>query len=180
LAVTCAVAIWNAAQGRRKNLKEDYAFAKGFFADLTNADLHPLLREKGYKAIAGDPRITGAEVAYLLRVAPAGDALKDYIIGKHYLTHFATAGNSQIAFKPKYKKVWARRIRQSVYFVMYMIFILVALNPLLIPKYGPFRAFEPISATLLGCLAFLPLAFLALKQAVKISRAEALVKRQGN
>jgi hypothetical protein len=48
-------------------LRDEYRFSKEFLQEVAdNPAMHPFLKEKGYQALAGDHRLSAAEVEYLL------------------------------------------------------------------------------------------------------------------
>jgi len=178
-AVTAQKAFSEFLQGTRRSLEHDYKFAKEFFKDVDeNKTLHPYLREKGFQAIAGSRKVSGAEVEYLLTMSRPSGALRDYSLGRSYLAHFSTAGETQISFKSKYRNSTNRFARKLGYFGMYMTAFVAAFSPLILAPSGIAFDKNPWLATGLGCLTFLPLAFLCLREGVAISRAEALVENQ--
>lgn len=164
---------------RQGRIREEYKFARSFLDDVErNPAMHPFLKAKGYQAIAGDANLATSEIEYLLTLHDSPRALKDYALGKPYLQHFATAGKVQISYRPKYRGGWARTWRKSWYFALYLLFVLAAFAPLLLPAFKalpPARALTLFAFTL---LVFVPPGFLALRSGVRIARAEALVKYQ--
>jgi hypothetical protein len=94
------------------------------------------------------------------------------------LAHFSTAGDLQITFKPKYKNSTPRTLRKSAYFTVYMGAFILAFTPLIVLNSGVLNGRDPWTITALSCIAFLPMAFFALREGVKIGRAEALVASQ--
>ncbi len=70
---------------RHGRLREEYRFAREFLTDLMSpAGMHPFVRRKGYQAIAGDTRLSAAEIEYLLNLDDGARALKDYVLGRKY------------------------------------------------------------------------------------------------
>lgn len=176
--ITVGLAIWNAAQGHRKNLKDEYTFARDFFEYIERSKPHPLVRERGYQAVAGDSKITAMEVEYLLELTPSGKALRLYARGKKYLTHISTAGRFQVQYRAKYRNRLARLSRKIVYFVVYMISVFLSVLPLLFSARRLEEAGNILSNTIISCFVFLPIAFFVLREAVKISQAEELIEVQ--
>jgi hypothetical protein len=165
--------------GRQGRIREEYKFAREFLADLERAPkMHPFLREKGYQAIAGDTRLAAGEIEYLLTLRDSPRALKDYVLGRPYLQHFATAGEKQLAFSPKFRSRWPRLWRKLWYLTLYFLFFAGAFLPLLLPA---LKALPPGQALVLFAFSFVlfvPPGFLALRAGVRIARAEALVEHQ--
>lgn len=164
---------------RQGKLREEYRFAKDFLADLrTQEDMHPFQRQKGFQAIAGDATLSAGEIEYLLTLHDSARALKDYVLGRQYLKHFATASGAQIAFASKYDASWPRLWRKVGYFVLYFSFFTGAFSPMLLPALKVLPAGQALSLFFFTFLLFFPAAVLALIAGVRIARAEVLVKNQ--
>lgn len=164
---------------RKGRLREEYKFASEFLRELNqNRDMHPFVKQKGYQAIAGDTRLSANEIEYLLTLNDSAQALRDYVLGKPYLTHFATAKEAQITFLPKYKSRWPRLWRKLGYLLLYFLFFMGAFAPIYL---SAFKSLQPTQALLLLCFTFpllVPPGFLALRAGVRIARAEVLVTNQ--
>jgi hypothetical protein len=165
--------------GKRGDMREEYAFAQKFFAELTaNPEMHPFVREKGYQAIASDRTLETVEIEYLLTLKKPDRALKDYVLGRNYLEHLPNIGNLQIAFKDKYKRSWTRYWRKTLYLLLYFALAFLAFAPLFLFKFTSGNIPEMFLA-LLVCLAFFgPSAWFCVTKAGSIYRAEKLVQHQ--
>lgn len=165
--------------GRQGRLREEYRFANDFLRAVgENSHMHPFVKQKGYQAVAGDTRLSANEIEYLLTLHDSARALGDYVLGRPYLKHFATAKEAQITFHPKYKAHWPRFWRKTWYLGLYLIFFAGAFAPLFLPA---FKSLQPSQALVLFAFTFpllIPPSFLALRAAVRIARAEALVANQ--
>jgi len=167
-------------RGGLGHARDEYKFAHAFFKDLDeNPRMHPFLKQKGYQAIAGDVRLSTAEIEYLLTLHDSARSLKDYVMGRPYLEHLATAAGSQVDFKPKYATYRSRLGRKIFFFVLYVLFYLVGTVPLALPF---LRSMITTEQALLwfvfSVILFFPAAFLALRAGVRVARAEVLVKNQ--
>ncbi|MXN77882.1 hypothetical protein GR157_24440 [Burkholderia sp. 4701] len=171
--------LYEASVVRRGRMREEYKFAREFLKDRKeDGEMHPFLREKGYRAVAGDERLTADEIEYLLSLKGADRALKDYSLGRSYLEHLPNIGNLQIQFKKKYKKVWPRRWRKWTYFALYVVLAFLMFAPFLLSKYFSKQPGEMLAATGFCIIVFGPYAWMALSSAVRILRAEKLVEHQ--
>jgi hypothetical protein len=171
--------LYDLSIGKRGRLREEYRFAREFFEDAeASKPLHPFLREKGYRAIAGDERLNADEVEYLLSLQKADRALRDYVLGRPYLEHFPQVGNLQIDFKLAYKSPWSRTWRKYTYFTLYAGLFFLAFSPFLLSRSLFKNATEMLTASALCMVVFGPYAWLSLKSATRIHRAEKLVQHQ--
>jgi len=77
-------ALFGLFQVRRSQLREDFKFALLFFKEIeTSPDMHSFLREKGLQAIAGDSKLSTAEVEYVLnKLRNPVRSLNDYVFGR--------------------------------------------------------------------------------------------------
>ena len=178
-----AIATWRVVveliRGRHGSLRDEYRFARDFLQDLkANPGMHPFLKQKGLQAIAGDTSLSTSEVEYILGLRDSPQALKDYVLGRPYLDHLATAGAKQIAFKGNYSKLWSRRWRKALYLLLYTILYLAAVAPLLLLSFKVVQPGQAALAFACSLVVFLPPAFLALRAGVRIARAEELVRSQ--
>ncbi len=164
---------------RQGRIREEYKFAREFLADLERTPkMHPFLREKGYQAIAGDARLTAGEIEYLLTFHDSPRALKDCVLGRPYLQYFATAGERQFSFSPRFKPLWQRRWRKFLYLALYFLFFAGAFLPLLLPTLKALPQEQVLVLFAFSLVLFVPPAFLALRAGVRIARAEVLVEHQ--
>ena len=165
--------------GRQSRMRDEYKFAKEFFVDLnSNPGINPFLREKGYQAIAGDKDLTANEISYLLTLQNPALALRDYVFGREYLEHLSNVENLQIVFKGKYQEPISRNWRKYTYIFFYAVFYSMSVALFFVPK-TTFSTFDDFLFLTFICLVvFGPIAWLFLREAERIKRAETLVKRQ--
>jgi hypothetical protein len=164
---------------KRSRMRDEYNFAKNFLDEVNlNPGLHPFLREKGYQAIAGDTRMTGSEIEYLLSLEGPDRALRDYVLGRAYLEHFPQTGNLQIEFKKKYEKRRARQLRIYLYFGIYVALAFCGFSPLILTGIFSMSFTQTILSLTLSIIVCAPYAWLALMAAVRIHRAQMLVEHQ--
>lgn len=178
-AVGAAKIISDLVIGGRGRLREEYKFAKEFIDGLQkDPSMHPFLKEKGYQAIAGDRRLSAAEIEYLLSLKNPDRAIRDYVLGRDYLEDLLSTGNLRLNFRAKYRRPWARIWRKAGFFALYFVFAILAVSPILAPKLFGGDPTQTIVA-LSGCLAgFGPFAWMAVKAGARINRAEKIVKFQ--
>ncbi|NML13428.1 hypothetical protein [Azohydromonas caseinilytica] len=143
-----------------------------------NPRMHPFLKQKGYQAIAGDTRLSATEIEYLLTLQNSSQALKDFVLGRQYVDHLATAAGSQLVFKSKYRPVWRRRLLKTWYLFLYCVFYTLGFSPLLFPIFGISTPSKMPLTFIFTAALFFPAGFFMLKAGVRIARAEALVKNQ--
>jgi hypothetical protein len=167
------------SQLKRSHLRDEYKFAREFFADLERNDsMHPFLKQKGLQAIAGTTDLSPEEIHYLLTLKESTQAIRNYSLGKKYLRHLPGTGNLQIDFKKKYSdKNWRIAIK-SGYLALYGIFVFLAGSPLLLPWVLSKSSSVSLGVFLLTILLFGPYAYFSLRAGVKVSQAERLVENQ--
>lgn len=171
--------LYDLSIGKRSRMRDEYSFAKKFLDELVeNPALHPFLREKGFQAIAGDRQISADEIEYLLTLQGPDRALRDYVIGRSYLEHVPEYGDLQIEFKGKYKKQWSRKWRFFLYLCCYFIFSVLAFCPLILSSIYGMSNVQIVTLLVVCVMVFVPYAWSSLKAAVRIFRAEKLVKHQ--
>lgn len=165
--------------GRQGRLRDEYKFAKEFLKDLgENRQMHPFVKQKGFQAIAGDARLSSSEIEYLLTLNDSARALRDYVLGRPYLQHYATAQANQVTFQEKYQPKLTRLWRKIWYLGLYFVFFAGVFSPLFLPA---FKALQASQALVLFAFTFsllVPPGFLALRAGVRIARAENLVVNQ--
>jgi hypothetical protein len=167
------------SNGRRSRMREEYKFAREFLGDVvSNRDMHPFLKEKGFQAIAGDNRMSADEIEYLLSLTGPERALRDYVKGMAYLEHLPQSGNLQIKFKKKFESKWSRQWRLWLYVVFYGVFALMAFSPWLLASFSHVSLAKMLSAMALTIPVFLTYAWFSLKAGARIYRAQKLVKDQ--
>lgn len=178
-----AVATWKVVvellRGKHGHLREEYKFARDFIKDVSeNPKMHPFLRQKGYQAIAGDTRLSASEIEYLLTLHDSARSLKDYVLGKPYLEHLATAAGSQVVFKRKFEARLVRFSRKVFFFVLYLLCYFAGFAPVALPVFKAMSPAQVLVTFAFTALLFFPAAFLALRAGVRVARAEVLVKNQ--
>lgn len=186
--VTVTIALAGAAKilyelytGNRIRMREEYKFAREFFGDLEKhapGSFHPYLREKGYQAIAGDSRLSGDEIEYLLSLTRPERALRDYVLGRHYLQHVPQSGNLQMKFKKKYEAKWSRQWRIGLYGLFYFVFAFAAFTPWVFSGVLELSFQRALAAFGLCLVLFGPYAVMSLRAAARIHRAQMLVAHQ--
>ena len=165
--------------GGHTRRREEYRFAKEFLKDFYKAEapdkLHPLAIERGLYAIAGTASIKPEDVEYLLTLASPDKALKDYAISRVYIE--IDHKTQRVQYKAKYTKPFARLWRKVWWLLVYFVTSFLAASPLLLtgPLDLPSR-FMWLSVATIPCGGLY--AYLALRDYIKISRGEALVKDQ--
>ena len=162
-------------RSRNGHLREEYRFAQGFLSDLdANPKMHPFLREKGFQAIAGDTRLSAAEIEYLLTLHDTPRALKDFILGRPYLEYLATASGAKIVLKSKFRDKWPRLWRKIWYFILYVGCYSLGVSPIFFAQPGQ-AVVAMFAITAFVCF---PAGYLALRAGVRLARAEVLVEGQ--
>jgi hypothetical protein len=178
-----AVATWRVVvellRGRHGHLREEYKFARDFLKEVNeNPKMHPFLKQKGYQAIAGDTRLSAGEIEYLLTLHDSARSLKDYVLGKPYLEHLATAAGSQIVFQRKFESRWPRLLRKALFFVLYLMCYFAGFAPITFPLFKTMPPAQALITFAFTAALFFPAGFLALRAGVRVARAETLVKNQ--
>lgn len=168
--------IYDAYAGRTSRARDEYRFAKEFLRDI-EGDLHPFLKDKGYKAISGNDRITPEEASYLIELKDPVRALKDFSLGMDYVELSKESPRHFISFKKKYARPWSRRWRKGLFVFLYIILAMGTLSPLMLSKaFGNFYTALTYFCLFVVFLGMPAIAFL--KWAVRIYRAEQLEKNQ--
>ncbi|MBX9409934.1 hypothetical protein K5E40_30285 [Pseudomonas baetica] len=160
----------------KSRLAEEYRVAKEVLKDIEqNPDLPPLVKERGYLAIAGTSAINPADVAYLISLVNPARSLRDYVLSRKYVE--LDVERHRIDFRPKYRKRFSRIWRKAWSFTLYIVWSAVAMSPLLLIK--P-MGLEPKFAFWLGIT--LPVAGFfgvsSLIDSLKIIKGEKLVQSQ--
>lgn len=162
-------------------MREDYKFGREFLADIdAHRPMHPFLREKGFHALAGTGRLDAGEVEYLIALPQAGRAIRDYTLGQHYLEIAGSGASRRIAFRPRYRRPWALRLRLWGYTALYLLLFALALSPLQLAATGRQESGELALSLAVSLVAFLPSALLALKAAINLHRARTLVRTRSD
>jgi len=165
---------------RKPRLREEFQFVKTFVSDL-NHETHPLLVEKGFLAISGDPTLSAAEIRYLLSLESPSTALRRYLHGRQHLVFSAHPSDTQkpIDFKPELQDKKARQFRKAMYAISYAITASLAFAPILFVRSlvgSNWQAGLVLVAMFL--VSFGWLAISALQSSSKLWRAEELVLQQ--
>ncbi|AMV48523.1 hypothetical protein [Paraburkholderia caribensis] len=165
--------------GKVTRMREQYRFAKEYFADIKSGEAnHPFLREKGLQAIIGDERLHANDIKYLLRLKEPAKAIEYFALGKRYLQLRRSGEDEAIEFRRPYRGEWSRRWRKQTFLGLYGISAFVGYGPIAFSKY----LFSSQQSLLTACALTIPVgsyyAWMALKAAVRINRAESLVKSQ--
>lgn len=170
--------IYDITTGEKSRLQEDYKFAKEFLEEIEdNPSLHPFVIEKGYHAIAGSRTLGSEVIAYLLSLKNPGKCLRDYILSNRYLQIkiINTDGYLRIEFAKMHSSDGFRLIQKIFYGIGYFfcatIVAIIAISPLFVP-------YKYVVAGIVTLPVFGYYGVLSLKEYIKISRAEALVKNQ--
>ena len=168
--------IYDIYSGRTGRAREEYRFAKEFLKDA-EGDLHPFLRDKGFKALSGNNLITPEEASYLVDLKDPVRALKDFSLGRDYLELSRDTPRHFISFKKKYSSAWSRQWRKTVFTILYFILAMTALSPLIFSRaFG--GVYPALSYFMLFGIIFGMPSVMFLRSAVRIHRAEKLEKNQ--
>lgn len=163
---------------KKSQLRDEYKFSKDFLETVDKNELHPFSLEKGYQAIAGSKAIKAYEIEYILSLEDPAQCLRDYVHSKSLMNKLETEGNLRLTFKNKYKKVWSRTLRKWLYILLYMIFAIIAISPLLFSRYLT-KEHASIFEQLLITFPFGGFyAWIAVNAYLKIQRGEALINNQ--
>lgn len=163
----------------KSDLKQDYTFSRSFLLeDLKNYELTPFLKEKGYQAVAGTSAIRADEVEYLLTLEGSGRWLMDYVYCIKYLDKKETLKSKKIAFNEKYKKKQARLIRKFIYLLVYAVFAMLAVFPLINMHTSSVTLIELLIQQSVSFLVFITIAAISLLELIKLVKAEELVNKQ--
>jgi len=174
-----AKVIFELMLSKRGRMREEYRFTKEFLHEVkSDPQMHPLLREQGFKAIAGDATMSADEIEYLISLKNPDKVMKDYVLGRRYLEHLPDAGVFQVNFKDDYRKPFARKCRYIGFFSAYLAISVLVFSPLVLAS---FLDMSPNDGGLLCIFLFVtvwPYAWLSLREVVRIKSAEKLVANQ--
>lgn len=166
------------ARARRSTLREEYRFAKEFFADLQSKEfLHPYVRDKGFEALSGDKSLTTREIEYLVSLPGPAQSLREYANGRRYLEHAATAGDKQIMLKNRYQKPWILRAILLGYLLLFLAAYSAAWSPLIFPSVPHDFGVRIVVALPFTALAFGPIAYYFFSQGLRVGNAISLIRR---
>lgn len=99
---------------RKSRLKDEYLFAKEFFAELQSEQkLHPFVVEKGYHVISGDNSLTIKEIEHVLELENHSASLRDYVLAKDYL-EYRDNSEKKIEFRRKFYSNSSRKLRKHI------------------------------------------------------------------
>ncbi|WP_426340350.1 hypothetical protein ACN9MZ_00195 [Pseudoduganella sp. S-14] len=165
--------------GKRGRMREEYRFTREFLQELkADPQMHPLAREQGYKAIAGDASMSADEIEYLISLTNPDKVMKNYVLGRKYLEHLPDAGALQVNFKLKYRQTIARKCRLAGFFLFYLGITILVFSPLILSSS---LQLSPNNGVMLFIALFItlwPYAYLSLRETVRIRCAEKLVANQ--
>ncbi|WP_154678035.1 hypothetical protein [Paraburkholderia nodosa] len=167
------------SSGKLSRMREQYRFAKEYFTDKASGEAdHPFLREKGLQGIIGDDSLVADDIEYLLRLKEPAKAIKYYGLGRQYLQLSLTNSGGAIEFRPRYKNAWPRFWRKWTYFGLYGLCAFLGYAPIAFSK----QLFPSPHGVLAASALTIPVgsiyAWMALKAATRVSRAEALCRSQ--
>ncbi|WP_158898743.1 hypothetical protein [Burkholderia sp. L27(2015)] len=170
---------YDLSSGKVTRVREQYRFAMEYFSDIKSGDAsHSFLREKGLQAIVGDERLLAKDIEYLLRLKEPVKAIEYFGLGKQYLQLRRSGAGEAIEFRQPYRGEWSRRWRKWTFLELYGLFAFVGYGPIAFSKH----LFSTQQSLLTACALTIPVgsfyAWLALRAAVRIKRAETLVESQ--
>ncbi|MGE3926895.1 MAG: hypothetical protein AB7G13_28545 [Lautropia sp.] len=164
---------------RRSSLREEYRFAREFFADMSSQDaLHPYVRDKGYEALVGTISIGASEIEYLVSLPEPARSLREYVQGKKYLEHASTAGNRQISLKKRYRSRNRMRLQVLGYFLAFVVSYAAMMFPMLFPSVPHQFGLRVSVALPITMLLFGPVTYYFLVQGLKAECARMLIHRE--
>lgn len=178
-----AAAIYGAIKSRdlflnKKNrLREEALFANDFIK-MDDGNLHPFVREKGYQAIAGSKWVSADDVSYILTLKDSEQCLNMYVSGKNYLDFSCKKGTEKFQYKEKYHKKHGVVWRSFLYFILYLIFSLLALFPFIFSEPLGIETESVIKSLLITVPIFGIYAWFFLDLNVRINSAKKLVEKQ--
>lgn len=171
--------VYEFSVSKKSRMRDEYRFAKEFIDDLSkNEDMHPFLREAGYRAIIGDDQISADEIEYLLKLKDSYRTLRDYVIGRMYLDHQQHANDQKIVYRSKYSSSWSRNWRKCIFFFLYILFSVLAFGPFLLGRLVFKDSTDILLASALTIPVFEAYAWLSLSAVARIRIAERLVENQ--
>lgn len=168
--------IYDWAASPRGRMREHYNFARDFLQELeSNPNMHPYLVESGFQAVAGTRSITADEARYIIGLEPA-ITLSDYVFARPLLHVIDTGEGLMPAFRIAHagdrRRFWRKMVYLTIYFVAAVtpvwLFVLGAAQ--VVPRR------EGLQLAIAAC-GLWPLAFLAMLEGARISRAELIVER---
>jgi hypothetical protein len=182
VAIAGAIGTWKVIvellRANKQQLRDDFHFARAFLSDGQTQKMTPLVRELGYQAIAGDTRVSGEEVAYVLSLFNAGASVKSYVFSRRLLEFFSTAQSGKIRFKAPYASSIKRQSMRRFYVLSYGLTYTLSFLPLLLISLRLQPLPEGMAQFVFTSLVFFPLALLSLRAAARLRNAETLVAAQ--
>lgn len=161
-AISGSAATWKvineASRKGKDSLRDDYRFAREFLSNL-DSDIHPVVVELGYQAIARDPRVSADEIAYLLTLYNPQQAIRCYIVAKRLLEFFNTAPATKIVFRSKYSSPGRRKFLKLWYVGTYFVTYVLGFAPLLLLAMHLVSPSPGAALFMLTAIMFLPLAY---------------------
>jgi hypothetical protein len=129
---TISYYIDNRQKNKNSELREQYKFAKDFLHGISQEkNHHPLIKEKGYYAIAGTKKIESKVVEYILSLENPNKCLENYVSGKKYLIFIEKESNFKIYFSNEYEKKFKRDFLKIFYLISSLVSYLFATIPIL-------------------------------------------------
>lgn len=165
-------------RARRATIREEYHFAKEFFADLRSKEpIHPYVREKGFEALADGRPLTAREIEYLLNMPEPARSLREYATGKKYLEHAATAGDRQILVRKRYRRSWVLQALLWLYLLFFFSAYAGAWSPFFFSSMTQELGLRIGVALPVTLLTFGPFAYFFFRQAFFVANALAVIRR---
>jgi hypothetical protein len=190
-------AINDAVGGRWSRIREEYRFAKEFIDDIeVNENIHPFLKEKGYRAIAGDATVDPDDIQYLLSIENPELSLRYYMLGRRYLVLSKYTENVRFVFRKRCQGAFSRGWRKKLYYFLFLVFFVLIPSPMLIPTIMKFSFLQSVAkksyiqyfsemsfiqsivSLTISFIIFGSCAFFFLRWRVKVDFAEELVNSQ--
>jgi hypothetical protein len=171
--------LYDMAMMNHSRMRDEFTFARDFLALVaSNKNMHPFLRESGYQAIAGDRNLSADVIEYLLSLHNASQALRDYVLGRAYLERLVRRGDLRIRFRGRYRYGRVRWSMRALYLTLYVVLALGAAAPVILSSVLFKKPSDAILPFMFSLSVFGSYAWMSLKAAVKLSRAERLVQNQ--
>lgn len=175
-----AIAIYWKAQHntfrRRLQLQKNYRFAKEFLSDLKKGrgTAHPLLYGLGAYSIIGR-RIDARAVPVLLQFPDPLSALLSYAQSHRLID---PDGTGKLKYKWLFAEMWWRMTIEVLNFIAYLLFVALALGPILFAPAPMNQAgLAGLIVTLFSLGVFGPLAYFFAGQRMKFKLAAELVRQ---
>ncbi|WP_339511924.1 hypothetical protein [Pseudomonas sp. RL_15y_Pfl2_60] len=176
---TAWVAFKNLSFTSSSKQKDEYRFAKDFIEDITRTpNQHPLVIDRGFRAIAGSTKLSANEAAYIINQKDSPErALQNYIFSHEYLKFYENEQSSKIDYRPCYQNKYKRMGLKVLHWITYIVFSYFALSPLLLIPISKMD-FEKITLPLIFTLTVGgSFAVYSLLSLVKLSLAKKLIAK---